>query len=137
MKAADTTKQKNERVVRLKDELNKVLDLVVHSRQALENELSGGIAQKAQFIDKVFMSKLKDLSSCYNTLTDSRIRLDKAEASLEKDMTPEDEKRAVTEYIMAMNARERGIFLKSMVTKHNDITLTGATMTGTEVVDAD
>lgn len=137
MKAADTTKQKNERVVRLKDELNKVLDLVVHSRQALENELSGGIAQKAQFIDKVFMSKLKDLSSCYNTLTDSRIRLDKAEASLEKDMTPEDEKRAVTEYIMAMNARERGIFLKSMVTKHNNITLTGATMTGTEVVDAD
>lgn len=134
---ADTTKQKNERVVRLKDELNKVLDLVVHSRQALENELSGGIAQKAQFIDKVFVSKLKDLSSCYNTLTDSRIRLDKAEASLEKDMTPEDEKRAVTEYVMAMNARERGIFLKAMITKHNDITLTGATMTGTEVVDAD
>ena len=131
------TKQKNERVVRLKDELNKVLDLVVHSRQALENELSGGIAQKAQFIDKVFVSKLKDLSSCYNTLTDSRIRLDKAEASLEKDMTPEDEKRAVTEYIMAMNARERGIFLKSMITKHNDITIGGPVMKGVEVVDAD
>lgn len=134
---ADTTKQKNERVVRLKDELNKVLDLVVHSRQALENELSGGIAQKAQFIDKVFVSKLKDLSSCYNTLTDSRIRLDKAEASLEKDMTPEDEKRAVTEYIMAMNGRERGIFLKSMITKHNEITTLGATMAGTEVIGAD
>lgn len=133
----DTTRQKNERVVRLKDELNRVLDLVVHSRKALENELSGGIASQAQFIDKTFVSKLKDLTSCYNTLTDSRIRLDKAEASLEKDLTPEDEKQAVYEFLLALETKERGNFLRRIIGAHNTTFVKGTKMELDVVPNAD
>lgn len=115
----DTVRVRNERVIRLKEELNLILELVVHSREALTNELSTEFAQKKLAIDKPFLTKLKELTACYNSLTDARIRLDKAERSLEKDLSPAEEKEAVRDYIMSLGVPERGRFLKQMVVKHN------------------
>jgi hypothetical protein len=42
----DTVRVRNDRVIRLKEELNLILELVVHSREALTNELSSEFAQK-------------------------------------------------------------------------------------------
>lgn len=115
----DTVRVRNERVVRLKDELNLILELVVHSREALTSELSSEFAQKKLAIDKPFLTKLKELTACYNSLTDARIRLDKADRSLEKDLSPAEEKEAVREFILSLAASERGRFLKQMVVAHN------------------
>jgi hypothetical protein len=115
----DTVRVRNDRVIRLKEELNLILELVVHSREALTNELSSEFAQKKLAIDKPFLTKLKELTACYNSLTDARIRLDKAERSLEKDLSPAEEKEAVRDYVLSLGRAERGKFLKQMITKHN------------------
>lgn len=116
----DTVRVRNERVIRLKEELNLILELVVHSREALTNELSSEFAQKKLAIDKPFLTKLKELTACYNSLTDARIRLDKAERSVEKDLSPAEEKEAVADYIMSLGNTERGRLLKRLVIKHNE-----------------
>ena len=114
----DSVRVRNERVVRLKDELNLILELVVHSREALTFELSSEFAQKRLMIDKPFLTKLKELTACYNSLTDARIRLDKADRSLEKDLSPAEEKEAVREFVAALGNEERYRFLTQMVTSY-------------------
>lgn len=114
-------RERSARVIRLKEELNLILELVVHSREALNNELSSEFAQKKLSIDKEFLSKLKDLSACYNTLSASRIQLDKSERSLEKEMTPAEEKGAVRDFILALSGYERGAFLRELIAGHRDL----------------
>jgi hypothetical protein len=110
-----TIRERNERVVRLKEELNLILQLVVHSRESLDNELDSEFAQKKLSIDEKFLRKLKELTACYNSLTDARIRLDKSERSLEKEMTPAEERETVRAFIRSMEINERSEFLKNEV----------------------
>jgi uncharacterized protein YdcH (DUF465 family) len=93
---------KNEVFVRLKDELDKTIALVVHARESLDNELDSEWAQKKLSVDKAFLAKLKELTASFNSLTESKIRLDKAEKAIEKELTPEEEREAVKYYLMAM-----------------------------------
>lgn len=110
-----TIRERNERVVRLKEELNLILQLVVHSRESLDNELDSEFAQKKLSIDEKFLRKLKELTACYNSLTDARIRLDKSERSLEKEMTPAEERETVRAFVRSMELNERSEFLRNEV----------------------
>ena len=112
------TRARSERVVRLKDELNRILELVVHSRESLVNELDNEIAQKKLSIDTTFLKKLKELTACYNSLTDARIRLDKAEKSLEEDLTPMEEREAALDYIKGMDDKERAEMISELIAYH-------------------
>lgn len=93
---------KNEQVFQLKKELDASLRLIVHARESLENELDTEWAQKKLGIDKAFVSKLKELTSAFSSLTDAKIRLDKAEKGLEAEMTLTEEREAVKLYLMDM-----------------------------------
>ncbi len=114
--------ERSARAIRLKEELNLILELVVHSRESLNNELNSEFAQKKLSVDKPFISKLKDVSACYNSLTDARIRLDKAEKALEAEMTPAEEMAAVRAFIMALDNKERIMFLNKLFEAHKRIT---------------
>lgn len=118
LRKPDSVGKRSERVLRLKEELNRILALVVHSRESLENELDSEFAQKKYSIDNNFLKKLKELTACYGTLTDARIRLDKSEKALEREMTPEEEEAAVREYIMEKSTDDRRLFLRNMVEAH-------------------
>jgi hypothetical protein len=102
---------KKQIVLRLKEELDAALRLVVHVRESLENELATEWAQKKLAVDKSFLSKLKELASAFNSLTDSKVRLDKAERMMEEDLTPAEELEAVRGYLLAMEPIE----LRSLV----------------------
>jgi uncharacterized protein YdcH (DUF465 family) len=93
---------KNEVFVKLKDELDKTIKLVVHARESLDNELDSEWAQKKLSVDKAFLAKLKELTSSFNSLTESKIRLDKAEKAIEAELTPAEEREAVKRYLMDM-----------------------------------
>lgn len=93
---------KNELILRLKDELDRTIALVVHARESLENELDSEWARKKLAVDKAFVSKLKELTASFNSLTESKIRLDKAERAMEADMTPSEEREAVKIYLSNM-----------------------------------
>lgn len=95
--------KRNEIIVRLKDELDSTIKLVVHAREALSNELDGEWAQKKLGIDDKFLRKLKELTASFNSLTESKIRLDKAERAMESDLTAEEEAEAVVSYLSQLD----------------------------------
>lgn len=116
--AKTTLRERNERVIRMKDELIKVLDLVSRCRQSIEDEVSTGVAAKMKSIDVDFLKRLKELSVIFNNMTDARIRLDKAEKMLENDLTPAEEQQAVIDYIKALPSQERGEFIRRAADHH-------------------
>lgn len=98
------------RAIRLKNELNLMLELVVNIRERLESELKDAVSDK--FINRDFVSKLKDLSQIFERLTSARIQLDKAERAMEAELTPAQEKDAVKNFVRALVGFERGEFLR-------------------------
>lgn len=92
---------KNELVTKLKDELDRTIALVVRTREAIEQELIGPITgvTKSWVVDRAFVTKLKELTTSFNSLTESKIRLDKAEKAMEADLTPAEERAAVVGYL--------------------------------------
>lgn len=113
--------ERSARAIRLREELNLILELVVHSRQALENELSSEFAQKRLSVDKAFVGKLKDLTSCYQTLTQSQIQLNKNEKQMEADMTPAQEKQAVRDFVASLGSDERYDLIHEMWRTHKKL----------------
>lgn len=105
---------KNEVIVRLKEELDEAIKLVVHARESLSNELQSEWAQKKLAVDKTFVSKLKELTASFNSLTASKIQLDKAEKAMERDLTPEEERAAVMGYLADMEPGELRSFVAAV-----------------------
>ena len=110
----------NQIVLKLRQELDKGLALIVHAREALENELNNEFAQKKLFIDDKFVKKLRELTGAFNSLTESKIRLDKAEKAMEADMTAEDEWAAVVQFLRELNKEQRGQIVKEAEAKRNE-----------------
>jgi uncharacterized protein YdcH (DUF465 family) len=90
---------KNAQIVQLSTELDKTIALVVHARESLTNELDSEWAQKKLSVDDKFLKKLKELTASFNSLTESKIRLDKATKAVERDLTPAEEREAVVGYL--------------------------------------
>lgn len=104
----------NQIVLKLRRELDEAIALIVHAREALSNELNNEFAQKKLFIDDKFVKKLRELTGAFNSLTESKIRLDKAEKAMEADMTAEDERAAVLQYLREIDVEDRdAIFAES------------------------
>lgn len=111
--------ERTARAIRLKNELNLFLEMVADMRQRLLNELDDAAkAGNSQYIDKTFLSKLKDLSTCYERLTKCRIDLNKAEKQMEDEMTPAEEMETVRNFVMALDNTERAKFLWKLNEAH-------------------
>lgn len=108
---------RNKLIVRLKDELQNTIELVTHARESLTNELSSEWAQKKLSVDDKFLKKLKELTASFNSLTESKIRLDKAEKAIEEDMTPAEEQEAVMRYLADLTDGE----LRSLVARAKEL----------------
>lgn len=118
VKHKDGVTERSARALRLKNELNVILELVVHAREALQSELSSEFAQKKLSIDKPFLDKLKGLTSCFTELTASRIRLDKAEKEMEAEMTPSEELAAIESHVASLPQEERYHFIQRLWKNH-------------------
>jgi len=97
---------RQERVARLRDELNAQLDLVCFSREKLEEDVKTSIDHRSLVTSVDFLKKLSELTSAFDKLTNARIRLLKAEKAHEDDMSPADERRTVHEYVRSVTPRE-------------------------------
>jgi uncharacterized protein YdcH (DUF465 family) len=110
-------RDRNKVVVRLKDELDSAIALVTHARESLTNEMNSEWAQKKLSVDDKFLRKLKEMTAAFNSLTESKIRLDKAERAMEADMTLEEEREAVMQYLADMPDGE----LRSFVARAKEL----------------
>lgn len=97
---------RNAVVTKLKEELDSTIKLVVHARESLDNELDSEWAQKKLSVDEKFLKKLAQLTASFNSLTESKIRLDKAEKAMERDLTPAEEQEAVVGYLASLKPQE-------------------------------
>lgn len=91
-------------VVRLQDEIERLLKLYVFQREALETEMYDGMGYKKLTADEKFVKKLKELTIGMNSLVESRIKWDRAQAKMAESMTPTQEMDAVVNYVMTLDS---------------------------------
>lgn len=92
---------RNQAVRRLREELDRSLNLVVMAQDELHAETTRRLATGGGVDDKQ-LAKIKALSASFASLTDSKIRLLKAERDLEDDITDAEEREAVVLYLAAL-----------------------------------
>lgn len=105
---------KNELIVKLKEELDSTIRLVVSAREKLEAEFTKYYSDKMAAMDDKFLRKLKELTSSFNSLTESKIRLDKAEKALERDLTAAEELDAVKNFLIELPNSDFHILLNDV-----------------------
>lgn len=103
-------------VVRIADELEKLLKIAKYIRECLEAEITGGLGYKKMGVTDKAVKMFKDLTACMNSVTESQIRFNKAEKDMASKMTPNDEKLAVLKYLKATDADTRRYILKELQT---------------------
>lgn len=94
-------------VVRLQDELDRLIKLYVFAREALETELYSGMGYKKLALNEKDVKKLKELTIGLNSLTETKIKWDKAQKQLAATMTPQEEFEAVITYILALDPEKQ------------------------------
>lgn len=94
-------------VVRLQDEMDKLIKMYAFQREALENEMVSGMGYKKMGTDDKFLKKLKELTIGMNNLVETKIKYDKAQKSLTASMTPAEELEAVFKFIMSLDYETR------------------------------
>lgn len=107
-------------VVRLEDELDRMIKLVSMQRRALENEMFSGMAYKEMAVQEKGVKVLKDLTAACNSLTDSKVRLEKTAKDRAAKMTPEEEQQAVLVYLKSVTNADRAALLKKIIAYHNE-----------------
>lgn len=94
-------------VVRLQDEMDRLIKMYAFQREALENEMVSGMGYKKMGADDKFLRKLKELTIGMSNLVEIKIKYDKAQKSLIASMTPAEEEDAVFKYIMSLDYAAR------------------------------
>lgn len=107
------------RVIRMEDELQRMIRLVAHARESLESEMLSGLAYKKSGVPENDLKRLKELTSSFNSLTDAKIRLDKTAKDRAANLTPEEERAAVVTYVKALELKSRGRLLRECLDHHN------------------
>lgn len=104
----ETAKSKYElAVVRLEDELDRLVKMYTWAREALENEMFGGLGYKQMALGDKEVKKLKELTVGINNLVESKIKYDKAKKQLAAAMTPAEEMDAVMKYIQSLDTNDK------------------------------
>lgn len=101
------------RVTRLGDELDKLLKLITWARECLDNELMEGLGHKKLGISDKDLRKIKDLAATMNSAVEAKIRFDKAQKQLSESMTPEEEYSAVFQYLKTLDWQKKQDLLKA------------------------
>lgn len=105
----------------LKTELDSYIRLCQHARECLENSFFSGMGYKQEGLSKDDVSALSALSIAMERAISARIKYDKHTKSFAEQMTPEEEREAIEEYILAMVPTERIKFIRKVVSRHNKL----------------
>jgi hypothetical protein len=110
----------DDKSVRLIDELEEMLKILVWQRETLGNQVKAGFGYKQDTIDLKAVTASKELSMAYTRMVEAQIKLDKHLKAVADMMSPEEEKEAVEKYFQTLETGEAGKLLSKIVDKHND-----------------
>lgn len=94
-------------VVRIQDELDRMIKLFSYARECMENELTDGMGYKKLAITDKDLKRMGELAKMCDTIVASKIRFDKAAKQMADTMTPAEEKAAVIAYIKSAEPQDR------------------------------
>lgn len=104
---AKAIKELEKTVVRIQDELDRMIKLHVFMREALENEIMSGAGYKKLGANEKDVKKLKELTQSMDSLVSCKIRWDKAAKQMAETMTPDEEMKAVITYILSLSPEDQ------------------------------
>lgn len=107
-------REEEHRVIRLQDELDRLIKLQVFARECLEAEFMSGMGYKKLALGDKEVKKLKELTQSMNACVETKIKYDKAAKELAKNMTPAEERKAVAVYIETLSEEERTQLYKEL-----------------------
>lgn len=108
------------RVVRLGDELDRMITLTTVAREALQNEMFGDGGFAKVELRPSYMAKIRGIAATLDTLVQAKIRWDKNQAAMAKSMTAEEEKQAVRTYVRSLPDKERYDFIRHELAWHQE-----------------
>lgn len=101
-------------VTRLQDELDRMIKMFAHAREAVNNEMMDGLGYKKMGLSEKDMKKLVSLADLAASVVATKIRFDKALKDMANRMTPAEEKAAVIAYIKSCEAQDRGEIIRTI-----------------------
>lgn len=109
-----------DRQIRVEEECERLLRLTSWMRECLEGELAGDMGTRERHgIDKATVEKWKALTTAFSTLTEAKIRLDKAAKQLaESKMTAEQETDVIRQWVRSRSPEDRIKFLEAELAWH-------------------
>jgi hypothetical protein len=107
-------------VVRLENELERFVKLIALQLEGLTNEAADALNPSSPAIASAeTLRKLKDLGATFNSATDAKVRLAKAQELVSKMLTPEQELEAMRKILRAMPQAARSEWLREEIAWHN------------------
>ncbi len=106
---------KSNLAIRIEDELDKLINMFSHAREALENEMNSGLGSKRLALSEKDVKKLKELTVGMNSLVESKIRYDKSRKAMAEVMTPAEERKAVVTYIRSLSVEDKATLRRQLV----------------------
>jgi hypothetical protein len=94
-------------VVRLQDELDSLIKIFSHMREAFENEMMSGMGYKKLALTDNQVKQGAALSKMMTEMVTCKIRWDKAAKQMADSMTPEEEHEAVMKYIKTLSPEDQ------------------------------
>lgn len=104
---AEAREKQEHIVVRLGDELDKLVKMGRWLRECLENELYEGMGYKKLGTNKGTIAMFKDLAMTMDSVVKTKIAFDKAQKILADNMTETEEQTAVIKYLCATTKERR------------------------------
>jgi len=96
---------------RIVEEVERCINMLHVILDTLEAEIAFAQNLPSPGIPKGALTQMKEACAVLNSLTDSKVRLDKSAKLLADAMTPEEELEAVRSFIRGMDAKQRTTFL--------------------------
>lgn len=94
-------------VVRLQDELDSLIKIFSHMREAFENEMMSGMGYKKLALTDAQVKQGAALSKMMTEMVTCKIRWDKAAKQMADSMTAEEEHEAVLKYIKTLEPEQQ------------------------------
>lgn len=109
----------DDKSVRLIDELEEMLKILMFQRETLKRQLTSQLGRQ-DVIDLKAVTASKELSMAYTRMVEAQIKLDKHLKAVADMMSVEEEKEAVAKYFQTLETGEAGKLLSKIVDKHNE-----------------
>lgn len=111
----------DKKVVRIEDTFVRLVKLLDRAVEQLQTHMFEGLGYKPDApIDEKTVKLLREVTAAANSAADAQVRLDKTAGQRAKQMSHEDRKKAVSDFIMTLPSRERAEWIVALVEAHNE-----------------